>query len=84
MGKTEGSNEGPFSWIKGIKLKKTQHLDFIIKENGLVKRINTIFSSRLANNSNNGDRQKKTPQRLPLDAAGGVHRRPRMSCPHTY
>jgi hypothetical protein len=43
MGKTEGSNEGPFSWIKGIKLKKTQHLDFIIKENGLVKRINTIF-----------------------------------------
>jgi hypothetical protein len=43
MGKTEGSNEGPFSWIKGIKLKKTQHLDFIIKENGLVKRINIIF-----------------------------------------
>jgi hypothetical protein len=76
MGKTEGSNEGPFSWIKGIKLKKTQHLDFIIKENGLVKRINTIFSSRLANNANNGDRQKKTPSDyhwMPLgECTGGL------------
>ena len=27
---------------------------------------------------------KENPQRLPLDAAGGVHRRPRMSCPQSY
>jgi len=49
MGKTKGSNAGPFSWIKGIKLKKTQHLDFTINENGFVKRINTIFFSRVQN-----------------------------------
>ena len=82
MGKTKGSNAGPFSWIKGIKLKKTQHLDFTINENGFVKRINTIFFSRVP--TNNGDKKKKTPSGLPLDAAGGVHRRPRMSCPHSY
>jgi hypothetical protein len=31
------------------KTKKTQHLDFTINENIFVKRINTIFISRLAN-----------------------------------
>ena len=45
MGKTERSNAGSLSWIKSVKLKKTQHLDFTINENGLVKRINTIFFS---------------------------------------
>ncbi len=59
MGKTEGSNAGPFRWIKSIKLKKTQHLDFTINENGFVKRINTIFFSRVP--TNNGDKKKKTP-----------------------
>jgi hypothetical protein len=59
MGKTEGSNAGPFSWIKSIKLKKTQHLDFTTNENGFVKRINTIFFSRVP--TNNGDKKKKTP-----------------------
>ena len=49
MGKTEGSNAGSLSWLKSIKLKKTQHLDFTINENGLVKRINTIFFSQVAN-----------------------------------
>jgi hypothetical protein len=74
MGKTEGSNAGPFSWIKSIKLKKTQHLDFTINENGFVKRINTIFFSRVP--TNNGDKKKKTPSDyrwMPLgECTGGL------------
>jgi hypothetical protein len=74
MGKTERSNAGPLSWIKSVKFKKTQRLDFTINENGLVKRINTIFSHRWPTNKR--DKQKKTPSDyhwVPLgECAGGL------------
>ena len=74
MGKTERSNAGPFRWIKSVKLKKTQHLDFTTNKNGFVKRINTIFSHGWS--TDYGDQQKKTPsdyQWMPLgECTGGL------------
>jgi len=73
MGKTEGGNAGPFSWIKGTKFKETQHLDFTINKNALVKKINTIFSSRVTKKE---ESQKKTPSDyhwMPLgECTGGL------------
>jgi hypothetical protein len=66
---------------QGCKTQKAQRLDFTTNENGFVKIINTIFFSRVANKQ--WGEEKENPQRLPLGAAGGVHRRPRMSCPRT-
>ena len=69
MGKTERSDTGPLSWIKSVKLKQTQHLDFTINENGLVKRINTIFFAQVVNKE--CESTKENPQRLPFGRRWG-------------